>query len=99
MAPNMGDTFVDAGPKSRLQFSLAALLVAVTIAAVVVASITQIPNWIGAPVLAFVATAAAAVVATAALQSKGYYRTFCIGAAFPLAILLGQASVVLVSLT
>ena len=47
-------------PKSRLQFSLAALLVIVTIAALVFASITQLPDWIGAPVLAFITLTAAA---------------------------------------
>jgi hypothetical protein len=84
--------------RSRLQFSLTALLVLVTLAAVVVASISELPEWIGAPVLALIATAVTAVVITAALQSKGYLRTFCVGAAFPLVMLLVQTSIVMVAL-
>ncbi|HEV3024754.1 MAG TPA: hypothetical protein VGX76_19895 [Pirellulales bacterium] len=81
-------------PKSRLQFSLFALLTLVTLAAIVAASLTQLPGWIGAPVLAIVATVAAAVVTTAAIQSKGQLRTFYIGAAFPLLMLLVKTSIV-----
>ncbi|HEV3004172.1 MAG TPA: hypothetical protein VGX78_06900 [Pirellulales bacterium] len=81
-------------PKSRLQFSLFGLLLLVTMAAVVAASLTQLPVWIGAPLLAIVATVAAAVVSTAAIQSKGRLRTFYFGAAFPLLMLLVKTSIV-----
>jgi hypothetical protein len=91
---DLGGTLVSTEPKSRLQFSLLSLLVIVTTAAIVAASMTQLPEWIGAPVLAVVATVAAAVATTAAIQSKEYLRTFYVGAAFPLLVLLVQTSIV-----
>lgn len=74
--------------KGHLQFSLTALLTLTAVAAIIVASISQLPPSTGAPLLAFVATAVAAVVITAAMTSRGLVRTFYVGAAVPLLILL-----------
>jgi len=83
---------------SRPQFSLKALLVLVIVVAFSTASVSQLPEWIGAPVLAFVATAAAAFVATAAGESKGRPRAFFIGAAFPLFVFLLRTAAILPAL-
>ncbi|HJT32063.1 MAG TPA: hypothetical protein VJ783_08400 [Pirellulales bacterium] len=40
------------------QFSLATLLILVTLAAMVAAAISELPEWIGAPLLALIATTA-----------------------------------------
>lgn len=45
---------VDGQPTPALQFSLATLLILVAVAAVAVASITEMPEWLGAPVLAVI---------------------------------------------
>jgi hypothetical protein len=89
----------EAGQPARVQFSLAMLLILVTLVAVVVASITELPEWIGAPLLALVATTAAAVVVGAAIRSKGNALTFYIGAAFPLCMLVVRTSLLLSALS
>ena len=84
--------------QAGVQFSLSTLLMLVTLAAVVVASITEVPEWIGAPVLALVATTAAAVVLGAAIRSREYALTFFIGAAIPLSMLVVRTALVLPAL-
>lgn len=81
------------------QFSLATLLILVTLAALVAASISELPEWIGAPLLAFIATTAAAVVVGAAIRSRGYALTFYLGAAFPLCMLMVRTSLILGALS
>lgn len=90
-----GDFDQQAGQESGLQFSLATLLTLVTVAALVAASITELPEWIGAPLLAFLSVMAAAALVAAAIQSKGYALTFYIGAAFPLCMLVLRTSRIL----
>jgi hypothetical protein len=72
----------------QLTFSLTGLMLIVTMSAIVVAAITRLPEWIGAPILALVAITATAVVVTAAAHSGGCRRTFYLGAAVPLIVLM-----------
>ncbi|HEV7224292.1 MAG TPA: hypothetical protein VGN42_16405 [Pirellulales bacterium] len=89
---------MSAEDSSRLQFTLAEMLATTTVVALTIASVARFPEWLGAPVMAFVGTASAAVAAMAAIQSKGKRRAFYFGAAFPLFLLLIRTSTVLLAL-
>lgn len=89
---------VDGQRTPALQFSLATLLILVAVAAVALASITELPEWLGAPVLAVIVVCAAAVVVTAALRSKHDALVFYIGAAFPLSMAVLRTSLVMPAL-
>jgi hypothetical protein len=83
------------GQIAGLQFSLATLLILVAVAAFVAASITELPEWIAAPVLALVATTATAVVVRAAIRSRGYALTFYVGAALPLCMMVLRTTLIM----
>jgi len=92
------DSEQEKGRPAGVQFSLATLLMLVTLAAVVVASITELPEWIGAPVLALVAMTAAAVVLGTTIRSREYALTFYIGAALPLVVLIVRTALIVPAL-
>jgi hypothetical protein len=94
-----GDRDQQTGQESGLQFSLATLLTLVTVAALVAASITEVPEWIGAPLLAVLSTMAAAAVVAAAIRSQGYALTFYVGAAFPLCMFVLRTTRILSALS
>lgn len=81
-----------------LQFSLATMLILVAVAAVAIASITEMPEWLGAPILALLVVGSAAVVVTAAIRSRHYALVFYIGAAFPLSMGVLRTSLVMPAL-
>ena len=88
-----------AGPSGTWQFSLGGMLILVAVAAVTVASVTELPEWLGAPLLALIVVTSAAVVVNAALSSKQYAFAFYLGAAFPLCLMLVRTSLVIPALS
>jgi hypothetical protein len=83
---------------ARLQFSLATLLITIAVAALATASVTELPEWLGAPLLALITTATTALVLNAAVRSKGYALCFYLGAALPLCILAIRTALVMAAL-
>ena len=72
---------------SPFQFSLAALLLTVAVVAGVLALMLEVPRLAAVSSLVAVVVVLLALLTTAAVYGSHAWRPFCIGAAFPLALL------------
>jgi hypothetical protein len=77
----------------QIQFSLAAMLLAVTVFAVPLAVVAREPAWQTGLALVFLVMAIPAVLVAAALYTRGLWRLFCIGAMIPAFMILFSFSI------
>jgi len=69
--------------RSPFQFSLRTLLIGVTAVAILCSLLVASPPWVRALTTLFLAVAVPAALTTMVIHSRGYTRTFAIGALFP----------------
>jgi len=95
---NTDDRRADSRPRP-FQYSLRALLILTTVVAIACSVFFALPGWV-----AFVATicfviSTAAVLTVLLVYSRGYVRTFCVGALFPAAVCLLPAAIMITAIT
>jgi hypothetical protein len=78
--------------RSSFQYSLRSMLILTTVAAVGLSLFTAAPTWLIYLVLMLFAVAAPMVLTVVVIYGRGYARTFCIGALFPVGVLLSNLS-------
>jgi lysylphosphatidylglycerol synthetase-like protein (DUF2156 family) len=74
--------------RAELQFGLFGLMSLTVAAAVFCALLFAVPNLVAVPCLIFLAAALPAALTVLVIHTRGYGRTFCIGALFPAGLFL-----------
>ena len=94
--PSSAETSAAAGRPGPPQFGLRALFAVTLIAAVSCSLFFSMPPAVATVALVAVSLVLPAVLTTAAIYIRGYWRTFCIGALFPAGTMLLCTAIVLV---
>lgn len=88
MSEDHPGSFGENDAEMPIRFGLGTLLVFTVIVSAALAVLVVLPEFISVPVTICLAVVVPAVVLTVAIYGRGYFRTFCMGALFPMGLLL-----------